>query len=714
MKPYAEHTAHPSRGVGAVLDASVTSRLRMVATRLRGYLLIEGVAWVLGFLLVSSFVQFLIDYSSRGLRWSMRAALLAAIIVGALRLLWRRVISPLHVPVDPADIANLLERRFPELSSVLVSAVRFASGEVGSAATNSPTLIASVVGQAGQRTQRLDFNTVLNSRRARRAALTLVAIAVLTVLPVTMAPTMLRLWFARNVLLQEVPWPQETHLVVELQNGELIGARGDDVVVAAYAEGVQPREVEIFFETESGRRGRETMVTVGNADSYRYRYTIKNAREDFRFHLEGGDDVTETFQARLLERPKVERAALRIVPPVYSRLEPFTAAQGQRSAQLLPGSVVTFTIETNKPITRATLMAGSQAAGEAIPSGDRFVATAQPAQTQTYRFALLDEHGLENRQPVRFALRVIKDEPPRVRIRVPGVGEMITPQAILPIELECADTYGLASAELVFRVTRDDTREGLVPLPDFEPHMTTFATSVQWPVATEGAAAGERLALFARGADFDDVSGPNLAKSPETVFRVVTPDELLAELTRREQEFRMDFERLVDAQEQLRGGLLTLLGPTAPPADSEEFATTITSLERRQRSIAGSVNVVRQQVEQVLGELRINRLATQDAEQRLGGRIAEPLAELVRRDLVIAAETINRWAQNTATDTADLVDPQQISLLSQMREILASMIQWEGYQEAVNMLRDILRLQNELRTETSEAAEKQAGEVFED
>jgi hypothetical protein len=47
-----------------------------------------------------------------------------------------------------------------------------------------------------------------------------------------------------------------------------------------------------------------------------------------------------------------------------------------------------------------------------------------------------------------------------------------------------------------------------------------------------------------------------------------------------------------------------------------------------------------------------------------------------------------------------------------MRAILANMIQWEGYQEAVGMLRDILRLQNELRTETQQAVEKQGGDVF--
>ena len=61
-----------------------------------------------------------------------------------------------------------------------------------------------------------------------------------------------------------------------------------------------------------------------------------------------------------------------------------------------------------------------------------------------------------------------------------------------------------------------------------------------------------------------------------------------------------------------------------------------------------------------------------------------------------------------------MADPQQVALLSQMRAIVANMLQWEGYQEAVNMLRDILRLQNELRTETKDAAKEQGTGVFDD
>ncbi len=696
------------------LDGGVRDRLGSVISRLRTYVFVEGVAQICGVLLLGGVLQFLFDYGAHGMRWSMRAALLGGILGLALVMFWRRIVQPLRVPVGLPDVANLVERRFPHLASLLISAVRFSRGEQGEAASNSPAFVGATVSRAVVATRGLDFSSVLNPSRARWSSFSLIAMTGLCVLVTLGAPEMTGLWFSRNVLLNDVAWPRRTTLVVELTDGALIGARGDDLVIQAYAQGVQPREVQFFYTTASGDRGSESMVTVGSAGAFRYRYTLKNAQEDFRFYLRGGDDTTLEYDAQLLERPRVRSATIQVVPPSYCGLSPFTLGDEQRSGEMLPGSRVTFSVEANKPVTEATLMAGTDVVSEATCEGRSFAVSVSPEKTLTYHFALVDEVGLTNRQPVRFALRVVKDEPPRVRLKLTAAGEMITPLAILPMELEFADTYGLANAELVFDFTKDTTRQGLIPLEGFASGTASFSTSLLWAVADEGATAGERLTLFATGQDFDDVRGPNSSDSQKIIFRVVTPEELQAELARREQEVRMDFERLVDAQEQLRGRALSLIGPNGPAAGSKEFSTAAAGLERRQRNLAGSVNVVRQQVDQILSELRVNQLADDNVEERMGEEIALPLATLLRRDFPLAADTLRQWSRDGSVEAGGLVDPQQVALLSQMRAILANMIEWEGYQEAVTMLRDILRLQGELRDETEKDAERNAGDLFDD
>ena len=696
------------------LDATVTGRLRALVGRTRRYMFVEGVACVLGFLLAGAAVQFGFDYGTRGLRWSMRAALLAVVIVGGLWVLWRRVVTPLRHRFGIAEMAKLVERRHPALSSLLISAVRFAGGDVGSPETNSRELMDSVVSRAGREAAGLALDSILDKRRARRFGLMIVSVVLVGAGAAWASPDVMGLWFQRNVLLKDVDWPKRTHLFVELTGDQLIGARGDDLVVEARAEGVQPREVEIVYETKSGHRGRETMVTVGSADAYRYRYSFKNAQEDFTFYLEGGDDQTREYEAVLMERPQVTRTEMRITPPAYTQLAHFTLADGQRATQVLPGSTVTIWIETNKPVTKATLTTGRDEGVEAVRDGERYTASFTPTETHTYHFVLIDEVGLENRQPVRFSVRVVEDEAPRVRMNVVGAGAMITSEAVLPIELEFSDTYGLATSEVTYVLSRDDAKEEVVPLPDFRPRVTTFQTSLRWPVASVGVVAGEALTLAARASDFNDVTGPSRTETPGVTLRVVTREELLAELARREQEYRADFERLVDSQEQLRGGLLTAIRSFQAGSRGESLAAELAPLERRQRNIAGSVNVVRQQFERILTEMAVNQLDTLEARQRLGDGIIQPMTELSKRNLLTAADTIRQWSREATVEKAALIDPQQVEILSQMRSVLSKMIQWEGYQEVVGLLRDIIRLQQELRGETKSTLQEHGRDVFDD
>jgi len=709
------------------LDAALRARMRGVAHRLRRYVLIEGLAWIVGFLLCGAVTQFLLDYWSRGMRWSMRAALLVAIIAYALWLLRKRLVLPLSRRIEDADVANLVERRFPGLASSLISAVRFARGEVGRSETNSPTLIESVVSEAAARVAAVDFGAVLNPSRAKRAVGVIALVLLLGTAATLAAPDLTGLWFARNVLLKNVDWPRRTHLLVDVEGNELVGALGDDILIEATAQGVQPRVVEFNYKTASGKRGRETMVTIGSAGAYRYRYTMPAAQEDFEFYLVGGDDQTEPIQVRLMERPHIQSTSMHIEPPAYARLEPIELGDGQRAAQVLPGSTVVLKATTNKPVVRAELLGGGKTVAQAfgnhdetaapaldsLPSTTSLEVTVHPTETSTYEFALVGRHGLENKKPVRFSIRVIKDEPPRARVRLEGAGEMITADAVLPMAIEASDAYGLAELTLVYRVSGDTPKEATIPLPTFQPGSKTFSQEFGWPASTAAAVPGEQLTFTLRARDYDDVNGPNVTETPEISLRVVTRDELLAELARREQEYRLDFERLLKSQEKLRGDLLTALS-RSEKLDAAGLAGLLSPLERQQRTVAGSVNVLRQEFEQILTELRINQLVTAAAELRLGGKIAEPLTKLARRDLVIAADTIRRWSRDATAETASKVDPQQVAILQQMREILSNMIQWEGYQEAVNMLRDILRMQTDLEAETQRTIENQAGDIFND
>ncbi len=697
------------------LDKHVRARLMRVVRRLRMLVTLDAIMRMAAMMLVLSVISFAMDYGSHGLRWSMRFAYGAAALAIVLFIAWRRLLKPLRLKMGPAEAAHLVERSYPQLSSVLISAVRFSSGEMPQRSSNSPALMRSVIDKATAAVSGLDFDVVVNRQHAHRVSIRLIVLVALSASALFLAPEVVGMWFERNVLLQKTPWPQRTHLVVELDGEVLFGAIGDDLIIQAHAEGDPPREVEFHYETISGKRGREMMVTVGSASAYRYRYTFKDAKENFQFSLRGGDDRTRWYEAKLEERPHVAASEIQVDPPAYSLQALVTHGDGQRHIEVLQGSQVTLAVMASKSLAEISLVNGDGPVSQTESADDSWSrVTFSPKETDTYHFQMRDQVGLDNKRPVRFSIRVIEDEPPFVRVRIPGVGDMVTREAILPIAVECRDTYGLATLELFYRVDDETAEEMPVSLPEFVPARKQFLTTMNWPILASEAVEGDRLFLGAHASDFNDVTGPGTSDATVVTLRIVSRDELLAELSRREQEYRLDFQRIVHSQERLRGDLLTVARQARGELDNAQLAQLLSPLERRQRNLARSVNIVRQQFQQILDELRINQLDTKDEVERLAGSIIAPLTSLATRDLIDAADEIRRWSRQSQGQVDRSIDKNQEVILRKMQSILDGMIQWEGYHELVNMLRDIMRLQNELHTETKDSLDKRGDDVFED
>ncbi|MHC5108560.1 MAG: hypothetical protein ACYTHJ_01625 [Planctomycetota bacterium] len=704
---------HTANTTPAALEGSLARRLDQLASRLRWFVFVQGLAVVLAVFVVSCAVQFVLDYWLHGIRVSVRAAMLAGVLGVTGWVATRHLLRPLRSPMGRPQVANLIERSYPQLSSTLISAVRFSMGEVGEAASNSRDMVKAVIDAAAQRVSHIDFMVVLDRNRMRQRASIVAVVIVLVGLIGGFAPESFRVGIARNILLQDVDWPRRTRLVVDSEDGVIRAARGDDVVIEARAEGVQPRSVEIFFQTASGTEAREPMFTVGSADNYRYRFTMKSAEEDFQFYLEGGDDKTQDYQVTLVDRPRVVATSMLIKPPSYAGLSELELADGQRSTQVLPGSEVIIRATTNKPIVAASLRAGTEDLAGANVEGSQCVASFTAMKTRTCHFELLDEVDLQNRHPVRFSIRVLKDEAPRVKLSMESVGDMITPEAVLPLEVTFQDRYGIALAELNYQVLREGESTQKIFLPGFEAGTKSFLASVKWPASGASVLPGDRLSIQARASDFDDVLGPNHAQSAENTIRVVTRDELLAELARREQEYRQTFERLVDNQEQLRGKLLSVKSDQ-DSGETFDASGRLATLERQQRNITSSLNMIRQQFYQILTQLEINGLDTRDERERLEVNILVPLDELAKRDLIDAADSIRAWSRKGDQGSSARVDKLQVAVLKKMRSVLANMLQWEGYHEVVTMLRDIIRLQRELGDESQDALLKDADDVFDD
>ncbi|MBN1491869.1 MAG: hypothetical protein JXA69_18300 [Phycisphaerae bacterium] len=714
----AERVLRPRR---RAFEQAVLRPLGCLRRRLRFYQVIDGLASTCAMLLVASVVQFGLDRTLR-LQVDMRALLLLAVLAAVGVTAWRALVAPLRAHVSTRDLALLVERRTPAPGSRLVSAVEF----VGALAARepdwshrSPTMVRALLGEVEAEAAGLPWTRVLDHRRAARRAGLVLGCLLVGVVAAGFGGETARLWFQRNVLLHDVAWPQQTRLIVEdLPDGVIRCARGDDCTLAAHvADGFRvPRQVFVEYETEAGDVRRAQMSRIGRAPQFER--VFERVSESMRCRISGGDDRTDWFTVEVVDRPAVAEVIIGVEPPAYTRAAAYTLRPGLTVAEVLKGSQLRFQIRTNKPVREAHLVRGVQPAEQSVErlSELEWVVTDRPETSAGYHFELTDALGLTNRseraRPLQITVQLVADKPPRVKLTVGGVSDLITPAAVLPIQVECSDTYGLAAAELVQESTRHTDGPRIAPIRGVEPHSTTSSQSFAWPLAPLGLLPTDRLSLYAQARDYDDVSGPNVGTSAILSLRVVSREQLLEELTRREQQQRQEFERLVRAQEDLYAELLTVLQRIGEGAAAEEHRRSLAALARVQRQQMIRTEAVRRRLEQVLQELDVNGVLTPAVRERLGGQIVEPIGRLVRTAMPEALSRLSRLAQQDDPAERAALRPEQARLLETMRTVLAAMLKYEGFQEIVSLLRDIVELQGSVTEDTDRQLAEDIESIF--
>jgi len=697
----------------------VLAPLARLRRRVRAYLLLEGLAAVLVVAWIAAGVQFSVDRSLR-LETDKRAVMLAAAAGAVLAVVWRRLIAPQTVRLSDAELALLVERHASGLHTRLVSAVELADA-AGSAARpeRSAAMVRMLLRQVAAEAPALPWNRPLNHRRALRRGVVILLCLGLGAAAICLAGGTVGLWFRRDILLLDEPWPQRTRLLVEgLENGRLLCARGDDLTIsAAVPKGYEvPRQVFIDFEEAGGRTGREQMVEIGRG---RFQRVFERLDRAMRCRLRGGDGRTDWFEVQVVDRPAITNVVLGVEPPKYPGAAPYELREGLTVAEVLKGSRITFHIRrTNKPVVSARLVRGAEVLDGRITriSETEWLAYDKPEHSAEYHFELIDAAGLANfsdrAAPTRFSIHLLPDAPPKAKLQIRGVSDMVTPEAVLPIRVDCSDTYGLATVQLVQESTRATSAPRAASVAGFAPGSRTFAQSFVWPLAPLGLLPGDRLSLYVEARDFDDVSGPNTGTSPVVSLRVVSREELLNELTRREQQARQEFEQIVRGQEDLYADLLSALAASGSRPAEQEHRHAFARIERRQRQQSIRTDAVRRRLEEVLAEMEVNQALTGAVRERLGARVVAPMAELVRTVLAEALSQLGRLAKEDSPELGRALQPQQEQVLRAMRAILANMLQYEGFQEAVSLLRDILNLQNNVNEETAKRAGEEIEKVF--
>lgn len=722
---------HPKR---RTLPPEIAAKLRAMRATLRRWVLVKEIGrWLLIVLAIVA-GDLLLDRFFR-MDFAQRAIMLVVMLGAAMSLFLWRVVRPLLKRTTDDALLYEVEAHYPDLNESLIGGAQLARTKEESSSRYSESLTESTIQRSIAIAEKTDFSAALDQQKFARNQLVLGLGLLLTAL-LTLGiwqTDLLGTWFNRNILLGSRQWPQATYLqFVGAEDGQLVLPRGADhrlLVHVSRESRVQDVSVELDINGPAGWTT-HSMKPTGKHDGREYLFVLHNVASELTLRARGGDDETEPVSVVLVEPPTVLDLKMSATYPDYTGIGS-SELTGPGPHSLPAGSRVTTQASVNKSLR--TFQAISESGAFDLVETDTPLTYRldlprddEPLAGGKYELQLVDDMGLENVRPGNFVIQVRDDGPPKVLASLLGISGRVVPRARVPVSCNVSDEFGLNRIEfhcnwknvepgqeqppnsrdlLVADLAQSDriVRQFQdVAVIDLDPLALTVGTSFRFVVK-----ATDNLPR-------EIGSGPNVAESAEFLLRVVSEEELRADLLRREIEQRRAFSRAYDAQQDLMTELLAIAAREVGSRSPEKFAaqrqSDLIALLRDQKLIGTSVDAIAGRFEEYLVEAQNNRLDENQLEgvQSITDRFANQIIGPIR---ALDTELISLASRNLDNCRRKLGDREQFSeavnqttavheqILLEMKQIMDAMTDSEEFQEVVNRLLEIKRGENRIREE---------------
>ena len=697
----------------------VMEKLLRMRSKLTRWILIHGLGrWLIAILAVLAFDVALDRFFK--MDFAQRLVMLIAMAVAAVVYFGIRVLKPLFSRLSDDALIYEVENKNPELKESLLSSVQLSRDEDWKQWGTSAALAAATIQQGIEKSKLVDFSKALDlSRHLQNWLLLMAGLAMAAGVGVGISQTeFLKTWFNRNILLLEDQWPQATYLeIVGAVDGELILPRGGDHrQLVRVTEDSLESDVSVSLEiSHQGGKTFHQMKPTGKLNGREHVFVFHNVSSPFRFRASGGDDVTSWVDVKLVEPPSVIQLDLNVLMPAYTGVT-HRELQGVGPHSVLVGSRLDVGIRTNKALSAANLKLDQEVYPMQLGEDDTQFNLTIPGEGQAlvggeYEFELVDSSGMKSSRRSKFRVTIKEDDVPKIRASLLGISGLVSARANLPASYQAVDSYGLTQLafDATWKTGDNDEKTGQRELVFAEPRpgedglpirqVKDFAELDLEPL---GLSPGTSFRFSVTAKD-NHPGKPNVGRSQEFLLRVVTDEELRADLLRREIEQRKAFD---DQAYQVQLALMTEIqaiaartrqdGVSQEEFDSKREAALI-ALVRKQKGVGTVLDRVANRFEEFLVEVKNNRLDAaenqlapeQRIETRFDERIIGPIRQLDSELISLASRQFDnaRRAIRDQSELVEIVDQSvelQLAILEEMKRILSAMADSESFQEIIN------------------------------
>ncbi len=335
------------------LSQPITTLLSSLRSQIRALLMLDGIFWAIICCFAIFWIGAALDYlpvklgSNETPKW-VRIGILGCMGVAFLwAVVWRwmrRTITRL----PDHNLAVLLERKFPQLNSRLVTVVELHNQppqEVSNPAAYQ-AMLARTHESTTQAVQQLDLKQLLNWQPVQRLGWVAGLLLVSTLIFGAAQPSWARLWMSRLFALSDERWPRHANLRadgVQIQlpafTGQLAAQRkllpfdnnivqvpkGGSVVLNVSAD-TQARRVPelctLFYQLDDGSRGRANMRRLGASKDKWQPFMLDgpplvDLTSNMTFDVVGGDARLDDLQLLVVDPAVVVTMQLELAYPEY-------------------------------------------------------------------------------------------------------------------------------------------------------------------------------------------------------------------------------------------------------------------------------------------------------------------------------------------------------------------------------------------------------------
>lgn len=709
--------------------AIILERLAELRRRLSAWLVVDGLSRVLAVIVGIIVVDLIIDRSFEMDR-PQRLVMLILSLAGVATVAYRRLLRPLSEGASDDALALRIEQQNPVLHERLISALQLARLQSPPPGA-SPQMTTAVIEQGIAAARQLNVASLLDRQKLLWNGGLLIAASL--VLGGTAAAGLVNdtiaIWFQRNVLLSDREWPQDVHFrILGAKDDVLAVPKGDDwLLEAEVTEDSRRIPTEAWLEIK-GESRLQRMDSVA-AESSRFQTQLASVNEPIEFRVIESRASSPWTKLTLVERPAVDKLSLTQTPPAYTKLQSSELPAEGGPYQLLKGTSLSIRGRATKPLSKATLTHGQKAypltisgsSGEfefelpaaEVKDGD-FSLTL--ADTESMRQPGLAEPGpLTSRVPVSFRLKLLGDKSPQVQAKLKGVSGVVTTRALIPIEARLSDDYSIAAARLERRHRIENDEKDVTGSADLTAAAKLPAQKAElthdFDLAPLAIPPGVSMSFFIEAEDQNNVSGPGVGRSPVFVARIVTDAEFRANLLAREREQALELEKRLKLQEDLLTETKALDAATRGRTELDDpQRDQLVKIRKRQKSIGEDSAKIARKFEEMLAEIRNNRIEEMEPaplQARLKDRIVAPLWKVSTDDVDAVMSAVDQTIKSIADPSArgrglsETAAAQQ-KLVERLKEILSQMEQAQGFQEAVNMLLEVQKAQEDVLKRTEQ------------